>query len=90
MQSNIKERVVFRSPTSKEEREKVASSCIRNLHIAIPALVDSIGDQVEQAYTGWPDRLYLIGIDGRVRFKSEAGPFGFDPKGLAAALCSNL
>ena len=30
---------------------------------------------VEQEYTAWPDRLYLIGVDGRIRFKSEAGPF---------------
>ena len=32
------------------------------------------------------DDLYLIGQDGKVRFKSEAGPFGFDPKALTAAL----
>ena len=41
---------------------------------------------VERLYTGWPDRLYLIGKDGRVRYKSAPGPFGFKPGGLEAAL----
>ena len=86
MPSNIKEHVVFRNPTTIEQREKVASSCVRRLHIAIPALIDSIGNRVEQEYTAWPDRLYLIGTDGRIRFKSEPGPYGFDVKKLTAAL----
>jgi len=86
MQSSIKEGVLFRNPTTTEEREKVADSCVRKLHLAIPALIDSMDNSVEQKYTGWPDRLYLIGADGRVQFKSEPGPFGFDPKGLAAAI----
>ena len=90
MQSNVKEGVLFRNPTTNAEREKVASSCVRKLHIAIPALIDSMDNPVEQEYTGWPDRLYLIGIDGRLRFKSEAGPFGFDPKRLAGALRATL
>jgi type I thyroxine 5'-deiodinase len=90
MQSNIKDRVLFRNPTTDEEREKVAFSCVRKLHIAIPALIDSIDDRVEQTYTAWPDRLYLIGLDGRIRYKSEPGPFGFDPKRLSVALRAAL
>jgi type I thyroxine 5'-deiodinase len=89
MQSNVKEGVLFQSPRTSEEREAVASSCVRNLHITIPALVDSISNRVEKDYTGWPDRLYLVDKDGKIRFKSEAGPFGFDPKQLAAALQNN-
>jgi hypothetical protein len=86
MQSNVREHVLYRNPKTAAEREQVAGSCVRNLHIAIPALIDSIDNKVEQAYTGWPDRLYLIGKDGRVRYKSAPGPFGFDPKTLASAL----
>ena len=33
-----------------------------------------------------PDRLYLIGVDGRVAYKSKPGPFGFKPDALEAAL----
>lgn len=86
MQSNVRDRVIFRSPTTETEREQVANSCIRNLHIAFPALIDSMENRVEKDYTGWPDRLYLINADGRVAYKSEAGPFGFSPALLEAAI----
>ena len=69
-----------------EERTSVAESCVRKLGIKIPALIDGLGDGVEAAYTGWPDRLFLIGRDGQVKFKTTAGPFGFKPAGLADAL----
>ena len=48
--------------------------------------MDGFDNQVEMAYTGWPDRLYLIRPDGRVAYKSKPGPFGFHPNDLAAAL----
>jgi len=79
MASNIHDQVVFATPASFEERSKVAGSCVRRLGIEIPALVDDMKDAVEAAYTGWPDRLYVIGPDGRVVYKSAAGPFGFHP-----------
>jgi type I thyroxine 5'-deiodinase len=41
---------------------------------------------VEKAYTGWPDRLYLIAPNGRIFYKSKPGPFGFHPEDLAGAL----
>jgi hypothetical protein len=86
MESNVRDHVIFQNPQNESAREQVAGACVRNLHIAIPALVDSLENRVERDYTGWPDRLYLIGADGNVRFKSEAGPFGFHPDGLAGAI----
>ncbi len=86
MQSNVHDQVLFRSPRDQAERATVAGACVRKLHIKFPALVDGFDNKVEVAYTGWPDRLYLIGANGRVLYKSTAGPFGFHPSGLAAAL----
>jgi len=43
-------------------------------------------NRVERAYTAWPDRLYVIGSDGRVAYKSQAGPFGFKTDDVEAAL----
>ena len=88
MGSNIREGVVYANPRSDAERFNVAGSCVRNLGIRFPALIDGIDNTVERLYTGWPDRLYLIGRDGRVLFKSSPGPFGFHPDGLEAALKS--
>ena len=90
MASNVREKVVFTDPKTWEERTAVAESCVRKLGIRIPALVDGVSDGVEATYTGWPDRLYLIGRDGRVKFKSPPGPFGFKPAALAEALRANV
>ena len=86
MQANVRQNVVYASPKSDDERSGIAGACVRNLHLKIPALLDPYENPTERAYTGWPDRLYLIDADSKVRFKSEAGPFGFDPKQLAAVL----
>lgn len=86
MQSNIRDRVVFSSPANEAERRALAGTCVRKLGIKFPAVVDGFDNTVERQYTGWPDRIYLIDRDGKVAFKTAPGPFGFDPKGLEAAL----
>jgi hypothetical protein len=86
MQSNIREGVLLRDPRSEAERTEAASSCVRKLGIRFPALIDGIGNAVERQYGGWPDRLFLIDRQGVVAFKSEPGPFGFEPKLLEAGL----
>ena len=64
----------------------MTSSRDTELGIRFPALIDGIDNTVERLYTGWPDRLYLIGPDGLVVFKTAPGPYGFHPDGLEAAL----
>src|SRR3954464_4658447 len=86
MQSNVHNKVVFASPRSMDERTNVAGMCVRKLGIKFPALIDGFENTTEKAYTGWPDRLYLIDRDGRVLYKSKPGPFGFTPAELESAL----
>jgi type I thyroxine 5'-deiodinase len=86
MQSNIKDNVVLASPKDEEERALVAGACVRKLGIEIPAVIDEFGNSTEQAYTGWPDRLYVIDAKGRVAYKAKPGPFGFKAEDLCAAL----
>ena len=86
MESNIKDKVVFASPKDEEERALVAGACVRKLGIQIPAVIDQFGNSTEQAYTGWPDRLYLIDAKGRIAYKAKPGPFGFKSDELRTAL----
>jgi Iodothyronine deiodinase len=88
MQSNIRDNIVFSSPRDFDERAEVAGSCVRKLGIEFPAVIDRFDNTVERAYTGWPDRIYLIDAGGRVVFKSRPGPFGFKPDELSAALAT--
>ena len=82
MASNLRDKVIFRTPLNFEERTEVASSCVVKLGIKIPAVIDDMHNSTERAYTGWPDRIYLIDQNGRVAFKSKPGPFGFNPSQL--------
>jgi Iodothyronine deiodinase len=86
MESNVRQNVVFLTPKTNEERSEIAGSCVRNLHLTIPALLDPLDNPTERAYTGWPDRLYVIDRDGRVAYKSKTGPFGFHPAEMERAL----
>lgn len=79
MPSNISDKVIFQTPQSLDERTEVATSCVRKLGIKIPAIVDDMNNSTERAYTGWPDRIYLIDRNGRVMLKTKPGPFGFNP-----------
>ena len=61
-------------------------TCATRLALRIPALIDNLSNATEDAYTAWPDRLYVIGRDGRVVYKSKPGPFGFKPAEVELAL----
>ena len=82
----MRDHVLYASAHNEGERTATASACVRNLGIHIPALLDRIENSTERAYTGWPDRLYVIGTDGRVKFKTAPGPYGFSTKNLEQAL----
>ena len=88
--SNIRDGVVYSSPTDADERANLAEICITKLSIKLPALVDGIDDSTDNAYSGWPDRLFLIGRDGRIVYRSNPGPFGFKPAELERALLIQL
>ncbi len=88
--SNLKDKVVFESPKDFNERSSLAEVCVTKLGIKLPAVVDRFDDGVGKAYSGWPDRLYLIGTDGRIVYESRPGPFGFKPADLEAALKKSL
>jgi alkylhydroperoxidase family enzyme len=56
------------------------------LKISMPMVVDEMDDRVGQAYSGMPDRLYLIDRKGRIAYKGGRGPFGFKPGELEQCL----
>ena len=64
----------------------MAGTCVRKLGIKFPAVIDGFDNKTESAYTGWPERIYLIDRNGRVVYKSKPGPFGFKPEELEVAL----
>lgn len=82
--------ILLDDPTSDEERLEAATACALSLRVRIPVLIDGLDDAVCAAYGGWPDRLYLIGRDGRVAYQSDPGPAGFLPAELQSAIEAEL
>jgi hypothetical protein len=56
----------------------------------MPMLVDEMDDRVNRAYSGFPDRLYLIDREGKVAYKGGRGPFGYKPRELEQTILMML
>ena len=90
MPSNDKVGIKFLQPKSEEERTKIAKQCCSTLEITMPLLVDTLDDRVGHAYSGMPDRLYVIDRHGRVSYQGGRGPFGFKVGEMEQALVMTL
>ena len=86
MESNEREGILFSQPTSYGERSEVARVCSLKLELSIPTLVDDMDNSTDLKYYALPDRLYLIGRDGRVAYRGGPGPFGFVAAELEEAI----
>ena len=90
MESNDRVGIRVEQPKRADQRVQVATQCCAALEMSIPLLVDDIGDPVGTAYSGFPDRLYLIDCEGRVAYKGGRGPFGYRPRELEQVLVMML
>ena len=88
--ANERDKVLLPASKTIEEKSEHATSCVRTLGIKFTTLVDAMDNKVEMDYSGWPDRMYLVGKDGRIAWKGEQGPRGFRPPDLEAAIRKEL
>ncbi len=72
-----------------EARAENARACAATLKLSVPTVVDRDDNAVNAAYAGWPDRLYVVGADGRIAYKGGPGPGGFRPAEVEAWLRQN-
>jgi hypothetical protein len=90
LEENRDEGITAHDPASAEERAGLAAACATRLATSMAVAVDALDDGAALAYGGWPDRLYLIGRDGRIAYQGGEGPFGFLPDQLEAAIRREL
>lgn len=82
---------VVEDPISQEERNQVAQVCMTKLALEpMPALVDDMDDTVNTNYGAWPERLFLVGRDGRIAYSGGPGPKRFAPDELDEAIREEL
>lgn len=75
-----KEGTLIASPKTLAERTSIAKTCCTKLKIDMPCLIDDMDNTTARAYGAAPDRLFVIGKDGRIAVRGGRGPFGFKPK----------
>jgi len=73
-------------PKTYGERQQIALTCSAGLNLTIPLLVDDINDTVASAFSAFPDRLYIIGKDGKIAYQGGRGPREFSVPEMTAAL----
>jgi hypothetical protein len=90
VERNVADGVLFRQHQSYDEREVVAATCSLDLDLSIPVLVEEMDNAIDEAYGAAPERLYLIGADGRVAYHGGAGPHFFDLEVWEQAIAASV
>lgn len=79
MEDNEESGVIYSQPKTTEERRELARAFIDQMDVETETLLDDIDNTAMACYAAWPERLYIIGTDGRIIYKGGMGPFYFDP-----------
>ncbi len=64
-------------PVTHGQRCSVASALLEDKKLTIPCVVDNLDNAMKKAYKAYPDRVYLVDLEGRVGVAGERGAFGF-------------
>ena len=86
MESNEEEGVCYAQPKSLAERVEIARRFVADAGYEIPLVVDRMDNAADEIYAGWPERLYIVGADGKIEYKGDTGPFGYEPDEVDAWL----
>ena len=78
--------VEIEQPTTFSRRLGVAQSCSAEIELKIPMLVDDMENSCATAFNALPDRLFILGADGKIAYRGDRGPRGFDVEEMEQAL----
>jgi type I thyroxine 5'-deiodinase len=84
----VLEKIVQTNDTLK--RTAAAEMCTATLKLSVPTVIDREDNKVNTAYAGWPDRLVVVGANGRIAYKGGPGPRGFKTGEVESWLRENL
>lgn len=90
VESNERDGVIYAQPETLDQRVEVAQACTLRLELDIPTLIDDMSNSTDLKYYALPDRLYLVGRDGRIAYRGGPGPFGFIAAELEQAIADYL
>lgn len=86
--ANVRDEVLYAQPTTADERAELAGVCMLDLKFEMPLLLDGMDNDTDTKYAALPEHLYLIDAEGTIAYRSEIGPWGFDPEAWRAAIAA--
>ena len=90
MDSNVDEGVCYPQPTTSEQRIKIANDFVKRFSYGMPLFIDPIENPANAAYSGWPERFYIVDESGTIVYKGKPGPFGYHPEEVEAWLAKRF
>jgi hypothetical protein len=90
MKSNVKDDVCYAQPKSLEQRIVIANDFIKRFHYPLPFGVDEMSNAADNAYSAWPERIYIVGEDGHIAYRGGMGPFNYHPNEARSWLASRF
>jgi Iodothyronine deiodinase len=79
MKSNIKDDVCYAQPRNLSDRLAIANDFIKRFNYPVPFGVDDMSNAANDAYSAWPERLYIIDESGNIAYCGGMGPFDYHP-----------
>ena len=90
LDSNREADIVLAQPATLDRRREVATMCTTALKLTMPCLADDMDNSVDAAYAAWPERFFVVDVDGRIAYAGGQGPWGFKPKHVRRWLRKNV
>jgi cell division septation protein DedD len=88
MKSNVKDDVCYAQPKNLEQRVAIANDFIKRYSYPVPFGIDDMTNAANDAYSAWPERLYVIDESGHVVYRGGMGPFNYYPAEVRAWLAA--
>lgn len=84
--SNEAEDIRIVQARTLKQRLAAATLCTERLGLSIPTLVDDMADTARQAFSAWPERLFVVNAGGLLHYCGGPGPYEFHPSEARRAL----
>ena len=82
MKSNLKDDVCYAQPKTLAQRVVIANDFIKRFKFDLPFGIDDMSNAADNAYSAWPERIYVIDESGRIAYRGGMGPFNYKPSEL--------
>jgi hypothetical protein len=86
----VKDDVCYAQPKTLEQRLTIANDFTKRFKFPLPFGVDDMSNAANDAYSAWPERLYIIDESGRIAYRGGMGPFNYHPDEARAWLAERF